>query len=170
MSVKPRQSVPDLDLPLAGGGRYRLGENPPESFTVLVVYRGLHCPICKKYLSAFHDRLSDFGDAGAEVVAVSTDSAERAEKAKEEWGIGQLTVAHSLPVADAREWGLYISNAIKDGEPDAFTEPGLFLITPNGKLQMAVINSMPHLRPAPEDVLKTIAFIKERDYPARGEA
>jgi peroxiredoxin len=170
MAVKPRQSVPALDLPLAGGGRYKLGETPPERFTLLVVYRGLHCPVCSRYMAAFHGLLGDFAKRGVDVVAVSADLEDRATRAKQDWGLADMKVAYGFGIDAAREWGLYISQAIKDKEPAHFTEPGLFLIARDGTLQMAVLNSMPHLRPAPEEVLKTIDFIIERTYPARGEA
>ncbi|MFT5539981.1 MAG: peroxiredoxin, partial [Alphaproteobacteria bacterium] len=170
MAVKPRQSVPALDLPLTGGGRYKLGAVPPERFTLLVIYRGLHCPVCSRYMAAFHGMLDDFAERGVEVVAVSADPEDRAIKAKQDWGLANMKVAYGFGIDAARAWGLYISQAIKDTEPATFTEPGLFLITSDGKLQMAVLNSMPHLRPAPEEVLKTVDFIIDRTYLARGEA
>ena len=46
--------LPELDLPLAGGGEVHLGggkDNRRDGWQMIVVYRGLHCPICKKYPS-----------------------------------------------------------------------------------------------------------------------
>jgi peroxiredoxin len=170
MAVKPRETAPDLDLPLAGGGRYRLGQEPPERFTALIFYRGLHCPVCKRYLTAFNAQAGDYAGRGVELVAISVNDKARAEEAKRDWGLDRITVAHDFPVDEAPRWGLYVSNAIREAEPARFNEPGLFLVTPDRKLQFAVIATTPQLRPAPEDVLRTIDFVIERNYPARGEA
>lgn len=51
MMLKPGQPLPNLDLPLAGGGRFSLKAEKPDAFTMLVFYPGLHWPICKTYLA-----------------------------------------------------------------------------------------------------------------------
>lgn len=50
MSLKPRTKVPALDLPLLRDGRFDLAARRPRFLTMLVFYRGLHCPICKSYI------------------------------------------------------------------------------------------------------------------------
>ena len=79
MAVKPRTKVPALDLPTIGGGRFDLATQHPQSFTMLVFYRGLHCPICKTYLRDLDRRLEEFVKRGIGVVAISADTRERAE-------------------------------------------------------------------------------------------
>jgi peroxiredoxin len=170
MSIKPRAKVPGLDLATVDGGRFDLSAKRPQSFTMLVFYRGLHCPICKTYLRDLDHKLGDFSKRGVEVAAISTDSKERAEQSKQEWGIERLTLAYGLGVEQARQWGLYISRSIKEGEPPLFAEPGLFLIRPDGTLYCASIQTMPFARPSFADVLQAIAFVTEKNYPARGEA
>ena len=49
-SLMPRYPVPALNVPLTTNGRFVLGAKPGEKFDLLVFYRGLHCPICAKYL------------------------------------------------------------------------------------------------------------------------
>jgi hypothetical protein len=46
----PRQPVPPLEVDLAGGGSFHLERETPANFTLVVFYRGLHCPICKTQL------------------------------------------------------------------------------------------------------------------------
>ena len=68
-----------------------------------------------------------------------------------------LRFAYDLPLAKAKEWGLYISTSrgktsIGIEEPDLFSEPGHFMVTPQhtpyyGSVDFAIAN----------------------DYPARGE-
>lgn len=170
MSIKPRTKVPALSLPTVGGGRFDLAAQHPQSFTMLVFYRGLHCPICKTYLRDLDRRLDDFAKRGVVVAAVSTDTRERAEQSKRDWGIERLTQAYGLDIDEARQWGLYISAAIKPEESPLFAEPGLFLIRPDTTLYAASIQSMPFARPSFADVLAAVDFVTQKNYPPRGEA
>jgi len=170
MPIKPRTKVPDLDLPTVGGGRFDLTQSHPPAFTMLVFYRGLHCPICKTTLRDLDRKLAEFEKLGVAVVAVSTDGRERAEQTRADWGLEHLTIAYGLGIEQAREWGLFISAAIKDDEPALFAEPGLFLVRPDGTLYAASVQTMPFARPQFSEVLAAIGFINQKDYPARGEA
>ena len=93
------------------------------------------------------EALSDYEAAGFSVVAVSMNDAALAEKSAEEWNLGNLRVAHSLSLEQAKDWGLWISKAFKDVEADVFTEPGLFWVRPDGTLYLADISNMPWARP-----------------------
>lgn len=170
MSLKPRTKVPALDLPTVGGGRFDLGAKQPQTFTMLVFYRGLHCPICKGYIGDLDRKLEKFRERGVDAVAISADTRERAEQTKRDWGIERLPIAYDLGIDQARDWGLYISSSIKEEEPSLFSEPGLFLIRPDGTLYCASIQTMPFARPSFADVLQAVSFVTEKDYPARGEA
>ncbi|MCC4213009.1 peroxiredoxin-like family protein [Leeuwenhoekiella parthenopeia] len=166
--MKPNQEVPQLDLNLINGTRWELSKQKPERFTLVLFYRGLHCPICKKQLKEFTSKLSDFEERGVNVIAVSMDSEKRAKLSAEKWETGNLPIAYELTEDKAREWGLYISHAIKEGEPKVFSEPGLFLINPDGTLYSSIIQTMPFARPDLDGLLKGIDFIKKEEYPARG--
>ncbi|GAC1487892.1 MAG: peroxiredoxin-like family protein [Acetobacteraceae bacterium] len=170
MSIKPRTKVPALSLPLVGGGQFELAQSAPKAFTLLVVYRGLHCPICKTYLRDLDRKLAEFEALGVKAVAASTDTQERAEQSRTEWGIEHLSIAYGLGVEQARAWGLFISASIKDGEPPLFAEPGLFLIRPDQTLYAASIQTMPFARPSFADLLAAVKMVTEKNYPARGEA
>jgi len=105
------------------------------------------------------------------VVAVSGDDDEEAATAsRDEWGLGQLAVGYGQDVASMREWGLYVSKSIKEGEPELFGEPGLFVISPDGTLYAAVLNTMPFGRPRLDEIVGAIRYVNDHDYPARGEA
>ncbi len=49
-------------------------------------------------------------------------------------------------------------------------KPGLFLVRPDGTLYAASLQTMPFARPQFSEVLAAIAFVTQKDYPARGEA
>lgn len=168
--VKPRLPVPELDLPLVGGGRFSLSREQSTGFTMIVVYRGLHCPICKTYLRDLNGKLADFTAAGVGAVAVTSDTSERAATAKTDWGLDKLRVASDMPIVLGRKWGLYVSRGISDKEPAEFLEPGLFLVRPDGTLYAASIQTMPFARPNFAEVLGAVQFVTKNNYPARGEA
>lgn len=170
MSVTPRQIVPDIALDIVGGGRFVLSEQTPKAFTMIVVYRGLHCPICKTYLSDLNKRIDEFDALGVRAIAVTSDNAERAEKVKNDWKLDRLDIAYGMPIDLGREWGLYVSTAHNDKEPAVFLEPGLFLVKPDRTLYAASIQTMPFTRPSFAELMGAIKFVTDNNYPARGEA
>lgn len=168
--LKPRITVPDLEVPLLDGGTWKLRDQTPQNFTMVVFYRGLHCPICKSYLRELDGKVGEFTGRGVNVIVVSSDSRERAEKAKQDWGLNHVSIGYGLTIAKAREWGLYVSRAIKESEPAEFSEPGLFLVKPDQTLFCASVNTMPFARASFSDVLNAVDFVVKNNYPARGEA
>ncbi|GAA5058197.1 peroxiredoxin-like family protein [Erythrobacter westpacificensis] len=167
--LKPGFTAPDIDLPLTIDARFVLSDQTPDNYTMLVFYRGKHCPICKRYLEEIGGRLDDFVSRGINVFAISMDSEERAMVVDKEWKTGNLPLVHSMTEDQAREWGLYISEK-RDGseEPDVFSEPGLFLLKPDRTVHFAQTQNAPWTRPSLDDLLKGIDFTLENDYPTRG--
>ncbi|NHF59163.1 redoxin domain-containing protein [Flavobacteriaceae bacterium TP-CH-4] len=170
MKLKTQQNVPTLELDLVNDTRWSLQEQTPKNFTLLVFYRGLHCPVCKRYLQKLQDRIEAFTARGINLIAISSDSEKKAKTAYREWEVKDLPIGYEYPIEEARKWGLYISKGIKEEEPEIFIEPGLFLIRPDETLYSASIQSMPFARPEFENLLKGIDYVLEHDYPARGEA
>ena len=79
-SLVPRYPVPALNVPLTQGGRFVLGANPGATFDLLVFYRGLHCPICAKYLMELERLAPEFASRGVQVVAISNDDVDRGQQ------------------------------------------------------------------------------------------
>ena len=165
---KPDSQTPALAVDTVGGGRFDLAAETPENFTMVVFYRGYHCPLCKAYLRKLDGLVSAYQAAGFSVIAVSMDGAERAVKSAEEWELSKLKIGYGLSEATARHWGLFISKAIRDTESHIFSEPGLFWIRPDGRLYMIDISNMPWARPDVEFMLSKVPFAVENKYPARG--
>tara|TARA_R110001599_G_scaffold26390_18_gene93178 strand:- start:3181 stop:3711 length:531 start_codon:yes stop_codon:yes gene_type:complete len=169
-NILPTQAVPDFSLPLIGGGEFKLSEQLGDNFTLLVFYRGVHCPICKMQLRELQRKLGDFEKRGINVVAISMDSQERARKSSDEWDIKDVTLGYGLSEEQARAFDLYISSGRPDSEePEVFSEPALLLVKPDQSLYFASIQSMPFTRPPLDELLKGIDYALENDYPARGE-
>lgn len=170
----PRQPVPSLRVPLVGGSTFDLANESPEFATMLVFYRGLHCPICATYLKELERLTPEFNDKGVTTLALSSDDADRAEEFATKIRADNLRVGHSLSLSNAKEWGLYISEgrgttSIGIEEPAKFSEPGLFLIKPDGTLYYGNVQTMPFARPDFKPLLGALDFVKANNYPARGE-
>jgi peroxiredoxin len=174
MSLMPRTAVPALAVPTLAHGEFNLGAEKPAQFTLLVFYRGLHCPICAKYLLELGRLLPEFDKRGVNVIALSSDTRERAQAMAEKLNAPNLRLGHSLALADARAWGPYISTSrgatsIGIEEPALFSEPGVFLVKPDGTLYYSAVQTMPFARPLFAELLSAIDFAIAKNYPARGE-
>jgi hypothetical protein len=170
----PRQTVPELRVPMVGGRTYDIREEAPATFSLIVFYRGLHCPVCKTQLKDLEAKLGEFERRGVSVVAISTDSEERAVQTSLDWQLPQLRIGYGLPLQDAREWGLYVSRSrgktsLGIEEPDLFSEPALYLVRPDRTLYFGSVQTMPFARPHFADILGAIDYVLKVNYPARGE-
>jgi peroxiredoxin len=173
-SLLPRYPVPALNLPRIDTGRFVLGAEPGKAFDLLVFYRGLHCPICAKYLMELERLSEEFGKRGVQLVAISGDGEERARQMAEKVSAKDVQFAYGLSLRSARQWGLYISagrgkTSIGIEEPELFSEPGVFLARPDGTLYYGAVQTMPFARPQFQDLLAAVDFAVAKDYPARGE-
>ncbi len=172
--LMPRTAVPALAVPTLAHGEFTLAQDKPAQFTLLVFYRGLHCPLCAKYLLELGRLLPDFEQRGVKVMALSSDTLERAQAMAAKLNAPNLRMGHSLSLADARAWGLYISTSrgvtsIGIEEPALFSEPGVFLVRPDGTLNYGAVQTMPFARPLFAELLAAIDFAIATNYPARGE-
>ena len=174
MTLLPTQTPPALALALVGGGStddLNLGTGAGGRFSLVVFYRGLHCPICRKQLAEIDKRLQDLEAAGiGRAVAVSMETADRSTRIVNEWHLSNLPVAYGLDEEAARAWGLNLSDAIKDGEPELFNEPGIFILDEDGTLFWSSTATMPFGRPSLDDVIAGVRYAQDHDYPARGAA
>ena len=137
---------------------------------VLIVYRGKHCPLCKKYLGTLNEMLGDFASAQIGVMTLSADPKEKAENEAAEQG-WKFPVGYGLGIEQMRTLGVYISNPRSAEETDRpFSEPAVFVINPDGKVQIVDISNAPFARPDLAGLLKGVQFVISKDYPVRGTA
>lgn len=132
-TLMPRQPVPELDVPTTNGGQFVMGWQPADKFDMIVFYRGLHCPICAKYLLELERLAPEFQKRGVNMTAISSDNEDRSKKMAEKVGAALVKFGYSLPLQIARQWGLYVSagrgaTSIGIEEPSLFSEPGVFLV------------------------------------------
>lgn len=168
--IKPREKTPEIEISLVNDTNWTLSEQNPKNFTLIVFYRGKHCPVCKKQLEELQKNIDKFTERGVNVIAISANTKELAKETHKEWEIEDLPLGYNFTVDEARKWGLFISKAIKDTEPDTFFEPGIFLIDTAQKVYWQSVQSMPFGRPKFREILNGIDYILKENYPARGEA
>lgn len=172
--LMPRQPVPSLAVPTLAHGSFDLAKEVPDRFTLLCFYRGLHCPVCATYLRELESKIEAFAESGVNVLALSSDSEDRAREMAKKIGATRLRVGYELSLSTARAWGLFLSTSrgktsIGIEEPDLFSEPGVFLVRPDGTLYWSSVQSMPFARPNFGELVQALDFVIKNDYPARGE-
>jgi len=170
----PRQAVPGLQVETLSGSAFDLSDDAADFATLVVFYRGLHCPICATYLKELERLTPDFADRGVKTIAISSDGEDRARQMADKIGAEHLRFGYGLPLSVAREWGLFISTSrgttsIGIEEPALFSEPGVFLVRPDGTLYFASVQTMPFVRPHFKEMVGALEFVQKNDYPARGE-
>jgi peroxiredoxin len=173
-ALVPRQPTPDLVVPLVNGAQFALKTESVEQFQLIVFYRGLHCPICAKYLIELERLVPEFEKRGVKVLALSSDKLDRAAAMAEKIKATHLRIGYDLSLQNAREWGLYISaskgkTSIDIEEPALFSEPGIFIVRADGTLYYASTQTMPFARPSFQDLVAAVDFAISKNYPARGE-
>lgn len=170
----PRQKTPNLMLSTLDHGLFNLSTDLAERGTVICYYRGLHCPLCANQLKDFQLHVDAFAKRGVNCIAVSSDDEARTRQMADKVGTGHLQFGYGMSLATAKEWGLYISSgrgktSIGIEEPNLFSEPGLFLVSPDQSLYYASVQTMPFARPHFSELLGALDFAIANNYPARGE-
>jgi len=172
--IYPGDKVPQLSLLTVSGDRFTLSEQNPEKFTVVVFYRGKHCPLCLNHLKEIQDRHQKIVESGMNIVAVSMDDDVKAKATAksiiaDDESLPSFPIAYGLTEKVAREWGLYISSKRPNtNEPDVFSEPGLFVIKPDNTVFMLQTQSGPFTRPSMDQLVFGLNYAHENNYPLRG--
>ena len=177
--------VPDFTLPDARGGTVSLSSLLAKGPAVVTFYRGGWCPFCDLQLRAYQKVLPEIHRLGAELVAISPQTADyaTADAEKKQLDFPVLTDAHNDV---ARRYGLVfvLSDALKAlqtafGSPipkfngDESWElpmPGTFVLDRGGVVQLAHVDPDYTQRLEPAAILDALREVRSRDMePARGE-
>ena len=115
----------------------------------------------------------EFDKRGVKVIAICSDGRERAQAMAGKLKAPALRMGHDLSLAMARAWGLDISTSrgttsIGIGEQALFSEPGVFIVPPDGTLYDGAVQAMPVARPHFDELLAAFDVALEKNDPARG--
>lgn len=147
-----------------------LGEKRKDSWKIVLVYRGRHCPICTKYLNEFSEYREFLEKINVEIVAVSADSEKQLIEHEKELNTF-YNIYYGLTKEHMKELGLYVTHPRSKEETDHdFSEPGLFVINENNEVHILEVATNPFVRPDILELLKGIKWMREVNYPIRGTA
>lgn len=165
----PGFKVPELHAVLLDGSSWSLVDQKTDQFTLLVFFRHSNCSICQNYLKDLDRLVGHFAELGVNILAMSVDSAVATSEMAEKLSLKKLKIGGELSLDTAEQWGLFVSAKRKEGAPDQFFEPALFLIDSSGLTYYTSIQSMPFGRTVASEILQWIPKIIANDIPARGE-
>mgnify|MGYP002401843022 CR=1 FL=1 len=156
--------VPQLRVGIVGGPRWRLCDQKPKHFTLLVVHRGAGCSSCGGLLHRIDARLGEFRRRGVAVVALSADDRPTTERFADALGIDRLPLGYGFSAEDAADWGVELLPPAPGEDPGrprcAFT---LFLVRRDGTLEMREVPPQGDL-PGVDEILAAVdAAIGEAD-------
>ncbi|NER79341.1 MAG: AhpC/TSA family protein [Leptolyngbya sp. SIO1D8] len=160
--------APALAVKTLDGTPWNLADQHPQNYTMVVFYRGLHCPVCAQYLVALAQKLEAFQKLGVNAISISSDTQERAQSFQAQFNIPNLTIGYGLTQNDMRRWGLYVSKGHFENEPDFFNEPALFLVKPDGRLYFGNVGTHPFSRVSLDFLLQGLEYVIANQYPFRG--
>lgn len=153
--------IPDFHFNTLNGGTWHSRDTGHRHFRLLVIYRGMWCPHCKRQLKDLNTLHDSFEEAGVDPIAVSADTSERAAVSKKEYRLDQLNIGCAIPIAEARDLGVFISKGINAQEMPLFCEPASFLINANNRIQAAWIASNAFARTSMQEILSYVDFLSQ---------
>ncbi len=164
--LHPGESFTPVTFRQLDGGDFTFGA--PGGWQALFVIRGQHCPICKSYLGEIEKRRGAFTELGVFLAAVSADTEAQTRITAEAARPG-FPLLYGMDPATMNSLGLYVSEPRSPQETDhRFPEPALFVVNPDGVLQLVDIANAPFLRPDLDRLVRGLGFVIEKNYPVRG--
>src|SRR5262249_58504220 len=132
--------APEFTRPDADGHPWALKEATKKGPVVVVFYLGYYCNHCVSQLFDLNEDLALFRELGAQVVALSPDSAKTTFERYKEYGRFSFPLLsdHDNPIAQA--YGVFTPAA--DGKREKL-EHGTFIVDQHGVVRWATIGEEP---------------------------
>ena len=139
--------APDFDLPDGDGNPWRLSDHRGK-VVVLLFYPGDETPVCTRQMCSVRDRWEDYAATGAEVVGISTNTAESHKSFAEH---------HELPLrlladVDREVADLYGAKSLIPGK----VARSVFVIDPDGVIRYRDVRPIGLFRPKDDTIIKAI--------------
>ena len=141
------ENAPDFTLRDGGGKDWNLAEHAGK-VVVLLFYPGDDTPVCTKQMCSVRDNWGDYTKTGAEVVGISTDSAQSHEK---------FAAKYELPMTLLTdEKGVTLEKfAMKSWLPGRAAR-GVVVIDKTGKIAYHKVQSLSLFRPDDAEIIAAI--------------
>lgn len=152
--------LPALTAATVGGGTIDLPGDLAGSFGIVLFYRGNWCPFCQTQLAEFQKQLEKFTDANVKVIALSVDSEAEATATVESNSL-TFPVGYGLnPEATSATFGNYLSDGT---DPHGiYTQATGFIVTPDGRIAVAVYSSSAIGRLTAADTLALVKYAQQQ--------
>jgi peroxiredoxin Q/BCP len=140
-------AAPDFMLKDGDGLDWKLSDSRGK-ITVLLFYPGDNTPVCTKQLCSVRDNWDQYVESGAEVVGISTDSAE---------SHGSFSEKYKLPLRLLADTGGEVAAAydVKSWFPGRSAR-AVFVIDKDGIIRHRSVQALSIFRPKDEDILAAI--------------
>ena len=144
-------AAPDFELKDGAGKSWRLSERRGKT-VVLLFYPGDNTPVCTSQLCSVRDHWSDYQATGAEVVGISTDSAESHEN---------FAAKYQLPLRLLADEQSEVTKlfGVKSWLPNRSAR-AVIVIDKHGVIRYRKVQALSIIRPKDDEVL---AAIKESE-------
>ena len=144
------RALPDFLLPSANAGNVRLSdEAESHSAVVIVFYRGYDCTACRDQLADFQGAYSDMRAQGAELLAISVDSAADARRMA-------THVEASFPVLYDENRSVLATYGLTEALSDGGFSSATFILDRNRNLTLDPVGSTPANRLPGETIVEVL--------------
>ena len=145
--MKTGENAPDFMLQDGNGNDWKLSEYRGKT-VVLLFYPGDNTPVCTKQLCSVRDNWEDYQKTGAEVVGISTDSAESHKRFAGKYDLPLTLLAdekgETLEKYEMKSW------------LPGRSARGVVVVDKNGIVRYHQVQSLSLFRPTDDDVLEAI--------------
>lgn len=168
-ALQPAMKMPELIVNDHNNNTVDISQRQTDlPWKMIVVYRGVHCPLCTKQLNTLATMKDEFTQAGVELAAVSADSHAQLNSHLEQLDVN-FPLYSGLTLKQMTTLGTYISEPRNENETDhPFSEPAIYILNQNNQLQIVDKSNAPFSRPDLGTLLSGINFIRDNNYPVRG--
>ncbi len=146
-SIEIGNRAPDFALTDQFGGEWRLSAQTGKT-VVLLFYPADNTPVCTKQMCAVRDNWADYQATGAEVVGISTDSAQSHQK---------FAAKYDLPLRLLADEAGEVTKTydVKSWLPNRSAR-AVVVIDKNGTIRHHKVQNLSILRPKDDDILQAI--------------
>src|SRR5712691_5856601 len=140
-------TAPDFTLKDGNGNHWRLADGRGK-VVVLLFYPGDETPICTRQMCSVRDRWEDYAATGAEVVGISTDSAE---------SHNSFAQHHALPLRLLSDVGGQVANSYgaRSLIPGKVAR-SVFVIDAEGIIRYSDVRPLGLFRPKDDEIIRAI--------------
>jgi peroxiredoxin len=147
---------PHLTVNLTDGDTMDLPGGLAGHYGVILLFRGAWCPFCNAQLRAFQLASESLAEADARIVAISTEDEDTTKALIRKHSIG-FAVGHSANAHLIHQaTGAYVNEQVPNIEATDF------VLTPEGKILVAVYSTSSIGRLVPDDVLGLVRYHRDR--------